>query len=191
MTELPQIPREEVVDYLINLFLQKGDSLYAGEPVSQAEHGLQAATFAENKNASASLIVAALLHDVGHLLTDLPEDCAEEGIDSKHEDLGAEWLEQYFGPEVTEPIRMHVAAKRYRCAVDEEYRNRLSPASELSLKLQGGPFTPEEVERFDQNPHAQESLQLRLWDEAAKVENYETPDLEHFRPYINDVLLSS
>lgn len=191
MTALPNPSRHEVVEFLIQLFLQKGDSLYAGEPVSQTEHGLQAATFAENKKAGSALIAAALLHDVGHLLTDLPEDCAEAGIDSRHEELGAEWLTRYFGPEVTEPIRLHVPAKRYRCAVDQDYRNRLSPASELSLKLQGGPFTPEEVAEFDKNPHASQALQLRLWDEAAKVENYETPDLEHFRPYLDEVLLSN
>ncbi|MCA9041811.1 MAG: HD domain-containing protein [Planctomycetaceae bacterium] len=191
MIDKRPVPQSEVIDFLINLFQDRGDTLYAGEPVSQTEHALQAATFAENENAPASLIAAALLHDVGHLLTTLPEDCAEQGIDSEHESLGAEWLEHYFGPEVTEPIRLHVAAKRYRCAVDPDYYANLSDASRLSLKLQGGPFSLEEINEFDQSPQASAALQLRLWDEAAKIRDYATPSLSHFRPYLESSLRKS
>ncbi|MAT16508.1 MAG: phosphohydrolase [Planctomyces sp.] len=185
------IPEPEVIDYLLRLFAERGDSLYAGEPVSQTEHALQAATFAKNEGVPPTLIAAALLHDVGHLMTTLPEDCAEQGIDSEHETLGAEWLERYFGPEVTEPIRLHVAAKRYRCATDPAYYAQLSDASRLSLRLQGGPFTPQEVHEFNQHPQAKAALQLRLWDEAAKIPDHPTPDLEHFRPYLEESLRKS
>ncbi|QDU78349.1 hypothetical protein Pla110_00500 [Polystyrenella longa] len=188
MSEVHQIPRDQVIKYLVGLFDQRGDSLYAGEPVSQTEHALQAASFAEAEGASSPLITAALLHDVGHLLTTLPEDCAEQGIDSEHESLGAEWLETYFGPEVTEPIRLHVAAKRYRCAVDSEYHATLSDASRLSLQLQGGPFTSDEVTQFDKHPQARDALRLRLWDEAAKIPNHVTPTLTHFQTYLEESL---
>src|SRR6516225_6317978 len=117
----------------------------AGEPVSQTEHALQTAWAAEQAGAASALIAAALLHDIGHLLHDLPEDCAHHGIDDAHEVRGARWLVQHFGPDVTEPVRLHVPAKRYLCSTDPAYRSQLSEASELSLKLQGGPFTPAEV----------------------------------------------
>ncbi len=94
------------------LFSRRGREMYAGEPVTQTEHALQAALQAEESGADAALITAALLHDVGHLLHDLDEDCADEGIDDKHEALGAQWLSQHFGFEVVEPVRLHVAAKR-------------------------------------------------------------------------------
>ncbi|MEZ6046345.1 MAG: hypothetical protein R3C11_12415 [Planctomycetaceae bacterium] len=126
---------------------------------------------------------------MGHLITTLPEDCAEQGIDSEHESLGAEWLEQYFSPEVTEPIRLHVAAKRYRCAVDSAYYEELSAASRLSLKLQGGPFTPEEVTEFDRHPGRQ-PYNFGCGIEA-KIKDFKTPPLEHFRPYLETSLSAS
>lgn len=180
--------RESVLDYLIDLFRRRGAAMYAGEPVTQTEHALQAAYAAERVLASQTLVAAALLHDVGHLLHDLPEDCAEEGTDDEHERLGAEWLARYFPPEVTEPIRLHVPAKRYRCAVDEAYHRRLSPASQLSLKLQGGVMSAAEVEEFRKHPHANDALVLRNWDEAAKVRGLKTPDLEHYRELLAAVI---
>jgi phosphonate degradation associated HDIG domain protein len=173
-----------VATQIIQLFQERGDAAYLGEPVSQTEHALQAAWAAEKAGADSSLIAAALLHDLGHLLHDLPEDCAQAGIDDRHEDRGARWLAQHFGSEVTEPIRLHVPAKRYLCATETGYFERLSEASVVSLRLQGGPFTPQEVEQFQQNPFAQAAVALRHWDEAAKVAKLETPGLEHFRPHL-------
>jgi phosphonate degradation associated HDIG domain protein len=175
---------EDPVDFVIRLFKQKGDAAYIGEPVSQTEHALQAAWSAEKAGASPCLIAAALLHDIGHLLHDLPEDCAHHGIDDAHEVRGARWLVQHFGPDVTEPVRLHVPAKRYLCSTDPAYRSQLSEASELSLKLQGGPFTPAEVAEFRQNPYAQAAVALRRHDEEAKIAGLATPGLEHFRPYL-------
>ena len=120
-----------------------GDQLYIGEPVSMTEHMLQAAQAAELDGASPTLVAAALLHDFGHLIHDLPEDSAEHGIDTRHKDVGADYLARHFVPAVVEPTRLHVAAKRYLCAVDPAYLANLSPASILSLKLQGGPYTAE------------------------------------------------
>lgn len=172
---------------IVQLFLDRGRAAYFGEEVSQTEHALQAAWAAERAGASPALIAAALLHDIGHLLHARPEDCTETGIDARHEELGARWLEQFFGPEVTEPIRLHVPAKRYLCAVDPEYVGQLSEASILSLKAQGGPFTPEEAKAFRAGPHAEAALALRRWDEMAKVKELPTPDLQHFVPLLESV----
>ncbi len=103
------------------MFATKGHAAYVGEPVSQLEHALQAAYHAEQRGADDALVVAALLHDIGHLLHKLPEDAADHGIDTRHEQIGQAWLKRYCGPEVTEPIRLHVPAKRYLCATDAEY----------------------------------------------------------------------
>src|SRR5437879_3127026 len=134
-----------VIDRIVSLFLEKGQGAYFGEAVTETEHALQTAHQAEASGASNELIAAALLHDVGHLLQGLPEDLAEKGIDGRHEQGGAAWLRRYFGPAVAGPVRLHVAAKRYLCAVDPAYAARLSSASWLSLGLQGGPFSPHEV----------------------------------------------
>jgi OPA family glycerol-3-phosphate transporter-like MFS transporter len=172
------------VAFVLKLFRERGHAAYLGEPVSQLEHALQSAWAAEKAGADSPRIAAALLHDVGHLLHNLPEDCAKSGIDDRHEGLGSHWAERWFGPAVSEPIRLHVDAKRYLCAIEPAYHDGLSEASRLSLRLQGGPMTPEEVERFRQGPHAEAAVALRRWDDAAKVPGLATPDLEHFRPHL-------
>jgi [1-hydroxy-2-(trimethylamino)ethyl]phosphonate dioxygenase len=178
------------VAFVMRLFKERGDAAYIGEPVSQTEHALQAAWAAEQGGADAALISAALLHDVGHLLHDLPEDCANHGIDDAHEVRGARWLEEHFGPDVTEPVRLHVPAKRFLCATDPAYFGRLSEASVLSLKLQGGPFSPVEVAEFRAHAYAGSALALRRYDEQAKIRGLATPDLEHFRPFLEAALAS-
>src|SRR5262249_43366742 len=110
-----------VVDVITRLFETGGNAAYFGEPVSQTEHALQTAHLAESEGAPDSLVVAALLHDVGHLLDGLPESIADTGIDGRHEAGGSEWLSRHFGPAVVDPVRLHVAAKRYLCAVDPGY----------------------------------------------------------------------
>ena len=140
-----------IVEEILELFAARGAAAYHGEAVSQEEHALQAAELAEREGAPDALVVAALLHDVGHLLDGQDEDLAVRGVDGRHEEEGCAWLSRHFGPEVTEPIRLHVAAKRYLCAVDPSYLAGLSPASRLSLKLQGGPMNPDEVAAFEAN----------------------------------------
>jgi phosphonate degradation associated HDIG domain protein len=173
---------EDPIDFLLRLFKERGDGAYLGEPVSQTEHALQTAWAAEQAGAGSAVIAAALLHDVGHLLHDLPEDCALAGIDDAHEARGARWLAQHFGPEVAEPVRLHVSAKRFLCATDPTYAGQLSEASLRSLQLQGGPFTPDEAAQFRRHPHAEAAITLRRLDEQAKVPGLPTPSLEHFRP---------
>jgi gamma-butyrobetaine dioxygenase len=171
----------DTVDEIIDLFARRGQAEYFGEPVSQAEHALQAARLAVEAGAEEPLIAAALLHDLGHLLHGLDEDIADEGLDARHEEAGEAWLASHFGPEVTEPIRLHVAAKRYLCAVEPGYRESLSPASQQSLALQGGPFTGAEVAAFERNPHHAAAVRLRLWDDLAKVPGLAVPGVEQYR----------
>jgi [1-hydroxy-2-(trimethylamino)ethyl]phosphonate dioxygenase len=170
-----------IVDEIIELFAQRGRDVYVGEPVSQLEHALQTAFQAEQEGASETLIAAALLHDIGYLLHKLPEDIAERGIDGWHEQVGATWLARYFPPAVTEPIRLHVAAKRYLCAVDSEYQRLLSKASIQSLALQGGPMSDGEARDFEALLYVREAVRLRRWDDQAKVIGWKTPDLTRYQ----------
>lgn len=170
-----------VVDRIIEVFERAGQGAYFGESVSEMEHALQSAALAESSGASDSLVVAALLHDVGHLLHGLGEDVARRGIDARHEDGGADWLRGHFGAEIVDPVRLHVAAKRYLCAVEAGYRENLSPASEQSLVLQGGPFSAEERKEFECEPHWAAAVAVRRWDDEAKVPGLQVPGLEHYR----------
>jgi len=168
------------VDEALALYARKGRLSY-GEGVSMIEHGLQAAFLAEQEDATPAMIAAALLHDIGHLLHSLPEDVADKGIDSQHESLASAWLSQYFPPAVSEPVRLHVAAKRYLCAVEPGYQTALSPASQLSLALQGGPMSEAEAARFAGERFSADAVKLRRWDDLAKVPARNTPGLEHYR----------
>jgi phosphonate degradation associated HDIG domain protein len=176
------------VDEIFALFEGASVRQYGGERVTQLSHALQCAAAAEREGAPAPLIVAALLHDVGHLVHDLGPRPAARGIDDRHEEGGALWLRRLFGPEVSEPVRLHVAAKRYLCAVEPGYFGTLSPASVRSLELQGGRFDASDAAAFIAEPHAEEAVRLRRWDEAAKQPDLATPDLAHFRPYIEACL---
>ena len=169
------------VDEIIELFARGGGDAYFGEPVSQLEHALQTAFQAEQEGASDTLIAAALLHDVGHLLHKAPEDIAERGVDGRHEQVGATWLARCFPAAVTEPIRLHVAAKRYLCAIDDGYQRRLSAASIRSLALQGGPMSDEEVREFEASPYAREGARLRRWDDLAKAPGLKAPELAKYQ----------
>ncbi|MBT5876319.1 MAG: HD domain-containing protein [Candidatus Latescibacteria bacterium] len=177
----------KIVDTIIELFADKGNEAYLGEPVSQLEHALQTAYLADQEGASDILVAAALLHDIGHLLHGLPEHVADQGVDGHHEAVGDAWLSQFADEEVTEPMKLHVAAKRYLCASDPDYLNGLSPASVKSLELQGGPFSETEMRAFQENPFYEDALRLRRWDDHAKIEGLAVPDLESYRVRLNRV----
>ena len=177
----------DLIDRIFDRFNAFGAEAYLGEPVTLSEHMLQTAAFAERDGASDELVAAALLHDFGHLIA-ADEEAAERGIDTEHEQLGWEFLSAHFPPEVVEPVRMHVAAKRYLCAVDPDYFDVLSPASRLSLDLQGGPMSDVEVEAFRMSPYAQSACTLRRYDDEAKDPDAETPPLDHYRDVLERVL---
>jgi phosphonate degradation associated HDIG domain protein len=166
----------------------KGARRYGLSAVNQLQHALQAALLAEQSGCDAALITAALLHDIGHMVHGLGENPAEDGIDDRHEELGRAYLAPLFGPEVTEPVRLHVPAKRYLCATEADYFAQLSPDSVVSLKLQGGPMSEAEVSAFRAKPHSEAAVQLRRFDEAAKVAELATPPVAHFLPYVQACL---
>jgi phosphonate degradation associated HDIG domain protein len=178
-----------IVDQIIDLFENHGGSLYFGEQVTETEHALQAAHLAEKSGASDVMIAGALLHDIGHLLHGFGEDIAEHGVDGKHEDVGALWLKGHFPAEVLDCIRLHVAAKRYLTATEPEYLADLSEASKMSLELQGGPFTPEQVEEFEaREPNLKIAIQVRRWDDEAKVVGLEVPPASHYRQLLESLV---
>jgi [1-hydroxy-2-(trimethylamino)ethyl]phosphonate dioxygenase len=177
-----------VVDEILTLFREKGQGMYFGETVSEAEHALQCAHLAEQSGTMPALTAAALLHDVGHLLHGLPEDVAETGVDGLHEEQGAAWLGRWFGSDVVDPVRLHVSAKRYLCAVEPTYIAGLSEASLRSLTLQGGPMSQLEVGRFEAQRWFREALAVRRWDDGAKVAGLVVPGFDHYRPCLESVL---
>jgi len=183
MVRMNPEPSDEV-DRILELFREHGNSQYGFEAVSQLEHSLQTATLALEAGAGESLVAAALLHDIGHLLHDLPDDTPDQGIDDCHEEMGGNWLAGRFSDEVVAAVRLHVPAKRYLCAVDSFYHDQLSDPSRQSLALQGGPMDSAEVARFKAHPFHQESVQLRRWDDLAKDPDAITPALELFRPHL-------
>jgi gamma-butyrobetaine dioxygenase len=162
-----------LVDEIMQLFATKGSSAYGGERVSQLEHALQSAHQAQTENAPPNMIVAALLHDIGHLLTDAP--------DAAHEEIGHDYVAQHFPDSVSEPVKLHVAAKRYLCATDAQYLAQLSPASLASLHVQGGPMTDTELDAFEEETFFHQAVALRHWDDRAKIENLAVPGLDTYR----------
>jgi phosphonate degradation associated HDIG domain protein len=180
----------DFINRIDRLFAERGSSQYHGEAVTQLEHALQAATLAERDSLSPEGIAAALLHDIGHLLHGHAEDCVNEGINDRHEELGVRFLSRGFGLPVTEPIRLHVAAKRYLTAARPEYFAHLSPASIQSLELQGGPMTPSEVREFEANPYFSLVVKVREYDDCAKVVGQTTSPFAHFRKYLEQCVRS-
>lgn len=180
--------RAAALDRLQELFEGEGAGEYLGEAVTQAEHMLQAAALAQREGAPDHLVAAALLHDVGHFKGTVTGRQLMEGQDNRHSHTGADWLAQWFGPEVTEPVRLHVAAKRYLCAVEPAYRAGLSAASEYTLEVQGGPLSPEQAAAFAELPGAADAVAVRRWDDAAKAADAATPGFDHFRPLLAGLL---
>ena len=166
----------------IKLFLQlfecRGALAYDGEPVTQLQHAWQCACLARQAGASEALQLAAWLHDVGHLMTDLEGSPTERGIDDAHEDLAARVLLPLFGPAVAEPVRLHVQAKRYLVSQKPGYAESLSADSVRSLALQGGPMSLEECVRFQASRYALDAQQLRAWDDRGKRPDWFASDLQ-------------
>ena len=176
-----RIPPEQIIDFIFDLFEKRGAEAYMGESVSMSQHMEQSAACAVADNASDDLIIAALLHDIGHFVGDFPIDALENGIDNVHENAGARFLEPYFPAQVTEPIRLHVAAKRYLCAVDKTYFQHLSAASIQSLGVQGGPMSETEISEFESNPFHQAAVKARLYDDDGKIAGLDIQPVTSYR----------
>jgi phosphonate degradation associated HDIG domain protein len=173
-----------VTDEILGIFAKRGSEEYFGESVSMTEHALQAAYFAQIAAAPPELIAAALLHDVGHLIEEVPSDIADWIVDAHHEEIGSRWLARKFEPAVSEPVRLHVPAKRYLLATDAKYFARLSPASIITLKLQGGPMSAQEVAKFETESFFKEAVRVRQWDDQGKISGLKTPGLGEYRALI-------
>lgn len=169
---------------LLAIYAGRATRRYGLSDINQLQHALQSAAHAESDGCTPATVLAALLHDVGHMIHDLGEDPASAGIDDVHEELGAQWLAERFGPDVFEPVRLHVAAKRYLCATEPDYFGKLSEDSVRSLELQGGPMSAVEVAAFRKLPFHAEAVRLRRYDEAAKDPRASTPDFDHYLRHV-------
>ena len=176
-----------IVDEIINKY-QNNNSLYIGEKVTMTEHMIQTAMLAEENHSSQSLICACLLHDYGHFIIEDPDHLVSKSINGKHEDIGFNFLNNYFKPEVVEPIRLHVQAKRYLCR-KKSYWGALSEASKVSLKLQGGVMSDVETEKFNSLKFHYEAILLRKYDDEGKIPNIKMKKIEEYRNLINSQLI--
>lgn len=167
-------------DDIFALMRSRGSGRYGLSAINQLEHALQSAALASERQLGDELTIAALFHDLGHLLVGEDVDLADKGIDDAHEETSARILESLYGPDVAEPVRLHVAAKRYLCGANPAYLDKLSEDSRTSLTLQGGPMRPEEMAAFDRNQHRAAALALRMIDDEAKVAGLKTPALESY-----------
>ena len=178
----------EKVATLFDYMERRGQSFY-DESVTQLEHACQCANQARLHDGSTTQVASALLHDLGHFLLDehnAENDFLEE--DQNHEEIGANYLEPFFPEVVTTPIRLHVPAKRYLCTTDASYYDDLSEASKRSFRLQGGGMSNEEQAAFECIPHYQDALQLRRWDDLAKVKGLEIPAINTYREIVQACL---
>lgn len=179
---------DSIIDFILDLFARRGAREYMGEAVTMSQHMEQSAACAVADGAAENLVIAALLHDIGHFVGEHPIEALENGIDNTHEEVGARYLEPYFPPSITEPIRLHVAAKRYLCATNDEYLGLLSDASVNSLMVQGGPMNTAEIEQFESSPHHKDAVQLRLYDDDGKVAGLVIKPVTEYRQTLESML---
>ncbi len=177
-----------IVPFLADIFARRGGEEYLGEPVTMAEHMLQGAFLAEQQGEPEIIIVAALLHDIGHFTSEFGTFSMDDTHDKHHEEAGAAVLERFFPTLVIDCVRYHVAAKRYICATDPAYFGNLSAASIHSLKLQGGPMTPDEVREFERNPNFKQIVRVRHLDDAGKIAEMKTPSFAHYAPMVQRIV---
>ena len=176
-----------IIDEIINKY-QTNNSLYIGEKVTITEHMIQTAMLAEQNHSSESLICACLLHDYGHFIIENPDQLVSKSLDGKHENIGFNFLKDYFKPEVVEPINLHVQAKRYLCR-NKSYWNTLSEASKVSLKLQGSIMNDDEAKKFISLKFHDNAILLRKYDDEGKVPNTKMKKIEDYRELINSQLI--
>lgn len=176
----PRLDRGSIVDFIADIFERRGAESYLGEQVTMSQHMLQGALLAEREGAGDELVAAALLHDIGHYTSEFGPYSPEDTRDNHHDAAGARVLEPFFPPRVTQAVRLHVAAKRYLCAVDPAYFDQLSVASKHTLELQGGPMSEAEVAAFRAQPFHEDAVQVRRWDDAGKDPAVATPGFAHY-----------
>jgi [1-hydroxy-2-(trimethylamino)ethyl]phosphonate dioxygenase len=171
---------KQALDALGEIYETKAHGQYGLSQVTQRAHALQSAMLARQRGLPSHLVVACLLHDIGHMIHQLGAHPAAEGVDDFHEELGANWLGQFFGKSVTEPVRLHVHAKRFLCATEQHYLSGLSEDSIESLILQGGPMSDTEIAAFKMTERWHDAVSLRRIDEVAKQRGVVTPEFIDF-----------
>ena len=176
-----------IVDKIINKY-QTNNSLYIGEKVTITEHMVQTAMLAEQNHSSESLICACLLHDYGHFVIEDPDLLVSKSIDGKHENVGFNFLKDYFKTEITEPIKLHVQAKRYLCR-NKSYYELLSDPSKISLELQGGIMDDEEAQKFTSSKFYKDAITLRKYDDDGKIPNVKVKKIDDYRDLIASQLI--
>ena len=176
-----------IVDEIINKY-QNNISLYIGEKVTMTEHMIQTAMVAEENHSAEPLVCACLLHDYGHFIIKDPDQLVLKSQDGKHENIAFNFLKNYFKPEVVEPIKLHVQAKRYLCR-NQSYWNILSEASKVSLKLQGGIMDDDEAKKFISLKFHDDAILLRKYDDEGKIPNIKMKKIEDYRNLINSQLI--
>ena len=178
----------EIIEKIIKKY-QTNKNFYLGEKVTIAEHMIQTAMLAEKNNSPQSLICACLLHDIGHFIIQDPDQLVSKSVDGKHEDIAFNFLKNYFKPEVTEPIKLHVSAKRYLCR-EKSYYNLLSKASKVSLELQGGKMNNDEAQKFILLKHHKDAITLRKYDDEGKIPNMKIKNINDYKELITNHLLN-
>ena len=179
---------DEIIDQILDAFATCGHLDY-GEDISMREHMLQTACLAENAGEDNRVVVAALLHDYGHLICNMPNNTFEQGRDNCHESIGAAALAEWFDDDIVDAVRLHVEAKRYLCAAEPAYEEKLSRASVTTLAVQGGPMNQREVRRFQQEKGHETAVRIRKYDDRGKVPGMQRPGLEEYIPRIRACLL--
>ena len=183
-----ELTHGSIVAFLGDIFARRGAEEYLGEPVTMAEHMLQAAQCAQDAGQAPAVIVAALLHDIGHFTSEFGTYSPDDVVDKHHEDAGADLLAPFFPPLVTDCVRYHVAAKRYLCAARPEYFQKLSAASVHTLMLQGGPMDGREVADFESNPHYRDIIKVRVYDDTGKRAGVPTKTFADYAPMVQQVV---
>lgn len=179
---------DSFLNHLTDLFATHGAKGGSSQRLSNAEHMLQTAAAARAANADVVLIAACLLHDIGHWLHSEPVDAMKRSQDDRHEDIGARYLAPHFADPVTRPVALHVAAKRYLCATEPDYFQKLSPTSVRTLEHQGGPMDTAEIAAFQAIPDHQNAVAIRRWDEYGKVPGLDVPSFDAYRPMLRKLM---
>ena len=178
---------DQIIEEILGAYETGGDLDY-GENISMREHMLQTACLAEQDGHEERVIVAALLHDYGHLVCDQPNDIFSDGIDNFHETIGARALQNWFDEGIVGAVQLHVNAKRYLCAANPKYMAKLSDASIMTLKVQGGPMNSEEMLRFREHAGYEMALTIRVYDDLGKEPRMQRPELLYYVPMLRRCL---
>lgn len=174
---------EIIVQEVFSLYEKYGADDYIGEPVSQVEHMCQAAQLAEAEKYDEEVILASFFHDIGHLCEHIMAVQQMDGYGvTDHETLAGDYLrEKGFSEKIARLAESHVAAKRYLTFKIPGYFDKLSPASKITLNMQGGMMTETEARLFEKDSLHELFIKIREWDDKAKIKNIPLAPLDKYK----------